>query len=208
MRETPLTPFSQRSIRTGPAPGYNKCSWHAPSFSLHIGLAFTRLLCPHRLQALFVALNDEAGSVRALAISVVGRLAGLNPGYILPAARKHLIQLLNDMEHSPDSRQRQGTLGFGSPVIISLLAERCMFMDDMRLTLSTLPRRERTFAGPPDQGLPTPSAAICVTDPESPCRKAARHPSAANHCGHRHSPQQSSPCPRCNLICSLVPAAM
>ena len=63
----------------------------------------------HRLQALFVALNDEAGSVRALAISVVGRLAGLNPGYILPAARKHLIQLLNDMEHSPDSRQRQGT---------------------------------------------------------------------------------------------------
>lgn len=63
---------------------------------------------PCRLQALFVALNDEAGSVRALAISAVGRLAGLNPGYILPAARKHLIQLLNDMEHSPDSRQRQG----------------------------------------------------------------------------------------------------
>ena len=55
-----------------------------------------------------MALNDEAGSVRALAISAVGRLAGLNPGYILPAARKHLIQLLNDMEHSPDSRQRQG----------------------------------------------------------------------------------------------------
>ena len=63
-----------------------------------------------RLQALFVALNDEAGSMRALAISVVGRLASLNPGYILPAARKHLIQLLNDMEHSPDSRQRQGKL--------------------------------------------------------------------------------------------------
>lgn len=66
------------------------------------------MLC--RLQALFVALNDEAGSVRALSISVVGRLASLNPGYILPAARKHLIQLLNDMEHSPDSRQRQGML--------------------------------------------------------------------------------------------------
>ena len=48
--------------------------------------------------------------MRALAISVVGRLASLNPGYILPAARKHLIQLLNDMEHSPDSRQRQGKL--------------------------------------------------------------------------------------------------
>ena len=69
------------------------------------------MLCRRRrLQALFVALNDEAGSMRALAISVVGRLASLNPGYILPAARKHLIQLLNDMEHSPDSRQRQGQL--------------------------------------------------------------------------------------------------
>ena len=57
-----------------------------------------------------MALNDEAASMRALAISVVGRLASLNPGYILPAARKHLIQLLNDMKHSPDSRQRQGRL--------------------------------------------------------------------------------------------------
>ena len=62
------------------------------------------------LRALFVALNDEYGSVRGLAVGVVGRLAGLNPAYILPAARKHLMQLLNDMEHSPDSKQRQGGL--------------------------------------------------------------------------------------------------
>ena len=55
-----------------------------------------------------MALNDESGSVRALAVGVVGRLAGLNPAYILPAARKHLMQLLNDMELSPDSKQREG----------------------------------------------------------------------------------------------------
>ena len=60
------------------------------------------------LRALFVALNDESGAVRGLAVGVVGRLAGLNPAYIMPAARKHLMQLLNDMEHSPDSKQREG----------------------------------------------------------------------------------------------------
>lgn len=55
-----------------------------------------------------MALNDESGAVRALAVGVVGRLASLNPAYILPAARKHLMQLLNDMGHSPDSKQREG----------------------------------------------------------------------------------------------------
>ncbi|KAK9806315.1 hypothetical protein WJX72_010074 [[Myrmecia] bisecta] len=59
------------------------------------------------LRALFVALNDEAGVVRALAIRVVGRLAHRNPAYVMPALRRHLMQLLNDMDHSPDSRQRE-----------------------------------------------------------------------------------------------------
>ena len=64
------------------------------------------LLCS--LRALLVALNDESGTVRALAIGALGRLAGLNPAYVLPALRKHLMQLLSDMDHSPDSRQREG----------------------------------------------------------------------------------------------------
>ncbi len=55
-----------------------------------------------------MALNDEAGVVRALAIRVVGRLAPRNPAYVMPALRRHLMQLLNDMDHSPDSRQREG----------------------------------------------------------------------------------------------------
>jgi hypothetical protein len=57
---------------------------------------------------LFVALNDEAVAVRALAVGVVGRLAAFNPAHVLPALRRHLMQLLNDMDHSPDSRQREG----------------------------------------------------------------------------------------------------
>jgi len=60
------------------------------------------------LRALFVALNDEAVAVRALAVGVVGRLAAFNPAHVLPALRRHLMQLLNDMDHSPDSRQREG----------------------------------------------------------------------------------------------------
>ncbi len=37
-----------------------------------------------------------------------GRLAGRNPAYVNPALRRHLLQLLTDMEHSPDSRLREG----------------------------------------------------------------------------------------------------
>ncbi len=55
-----------------------------------------------------MALNDEAGVVRALAIRVVGRLAGRNPAYIMPALRRHLMQLLSDMDHLPDSRHHEG----------------------------------------------------------------------------------------------------
>ncbi|KAI8476695.1 MAG: hypothetical protein J3K34DRAFT_222028 [Monoraphidium minutum] len=57
------------------------------------------------LRPLFVALNDESVAVRATAVRLVGRLAGWNPAYVAPALRRHLLQLLTDMEHSPDSRR-------------------------------------------------------------------------------------------------------
>ena len=59
------------------------------------------------LQPLFVALNDESVAVRATAVRLVGRLAAWNPAYAAPALRRHLLQLLSDMEHAPDSRQRE-----------------------------------------------------------------------------------------------------
>lgn len=62
------------------------------------------------LRALFIALNDESASVRALAIRLAGRLAPRNPALVLPTLRNHLQQLLADMERSPDSRQREGEL--------------------------------------------------------------------------------------------------
>jgi hypothetical protein len=56
------------------------------------------------LRALFVALNDESFAIRAISIGLVGRLAQRNPAYVNPALRRHLLQLLTDMECSPDSR--------------------------------------------------------------------------------------------------------
>jgi phosphatidylinositol kinase/protein kinase (PI-3 family) len=58
------------------------------------------------LRALFVALNDESKDVRATAVQLVGRLASWNPAYVAPALRRHLLQLLTDMDNSPDSKQR------------------------------------------------------------------------------------------------------
>lgn len=53
-----------------------------------------------------MALNDESKDVRATAVQLVGRLAAWNPAYVAPALRRHLLQLLTDMDHSPDSKQR------------------------------------------------------------------------------------------------------
>ena len=59
------------------------------------------------LQASFNALNDEAFSVREIAIELVGRLASLNPAYVLPALRRLLLQLLTDLEYSADSKHKE-----------------------------------------------------------------------------------------------------
>uniref|UniRef100_A0A7R9YR22 Serine/threonine-protein kinase TOR n=1 Tax=Chlamydomonas euryale TaxID=1486919 RepID=A0A7R9YR22_9CHLO len=59
------------------------------------------------LRSLFVALNEESCVVRSLAIRLVGRLADRNPAYVSPALRRHLLQLLNDMEHSPDTKHKE-----------------------------------------------------------------------------------------------------
>jgi FKBP12-rapamycin complex-associated protein len=37
--------------------------------------------------------------VRELAITMAGRLADHNPAYVLPALRRHLLQLLTDLQY-------------------------------------------------------------------------------------------------------------
>ena len=86
-----------------PSPGTSiACSVPAAAF-LH-----NPCVLPCSLRPLFVVLNDEYVVVQALAIRVVGRLANSNPAYVMPALRRHLMQLLNDMDCSPDLRQREG----------------------------------------------------------------------------------------------------
>ncbi|XP_011088032.1 serine/threonine-protein kinase TOR [Sesamum indicum] len=57
--------------------------------------------------AVFAALNDEDFEVREFAISVAGRLSEKNPAYVLPALRRHLIQLLTYLKQSADSKCRE-----------------------------------------------------------------------------------------------------
>lgn len=71
-----------------------------PATDSHLGQADT-------LRALFVTLNDESPEVRLIAIRLVGRLAPRNPAYALPALRRHLLQLLAELEHSTESRMRE-----------------------------------------------------------------------------------------------------
>ncbi|XP_057821315.1 serine/threonine-protein kinase TOR isoform X2 [Cryptomeria japonica] len=76
--------------------------------SLHANGGFDEFLAQaDSLRAIFIALNDEAFEVRELAISMAGRLSERNPAYVLPALRRHLVQLLTDLEHSTDSKRRE-----------------------------------------------------------------------------------------------------
>ncbi|GFP88661.1 serine/threonine-protein kinase tor [Phtheirospermum japonicum] len=59
------------------------------------------------LTAVFAALNDEHFEVREFAISVAGRLSEKNPAYVLPALRRHLIQLLTYLKQSADIKCRE-----------------------------------------------------------------------------------------------------
>ncbi|KAK6945935.1 Phosphatidylinositol 3-/4-kinase, catalytic domain [Dillenia turbinata] len=59
------------------------------------------------LSAIFAALNDEDFEVREYTISLAGRLSEKNPAYVLPALRRHLIQLLTYLEQSADSKCKE-----------------------------------------------------------------------------------------------------
>ncbi|XP_058007343.1 serine/threonine-protein kinase TOR isoform X4 [Hevea brasiliensis] len=74
---------------------------HSIFSSLHGNRGFDDYLAQaNSLSAVFAALNDEDFDVREYAISVVGRLSEKNPAYVLPALRRHLIQLLTYLDQS------------------------------------------------------------------------------------------------------------
>ncbi|XP_047315173.1 serine/threonine-protein kinase TOR isoform X1 [Impatiens glandulifera] len=76
--------------------------------SLHGDCGFDDFLAQaDSLSAIFAALNDENFEVREYAISTAGRLSEKNPAYVLPALRRHLIQLLTYLEQSADNKCRE-----------------------------------------------------------------------------------------------------
>lgn len=70
------------------------------------------------IRTLFFALNDEDFSIREVAISIIGRLAGHNPAYVIPALRKTLIQMLTELEYSDVARNKEE-----SAKLLSLLVQ-------------------------------------------------------------------------------------
>ncbi|KAJ4716092.1 Serine/threonine-protein kinase TOR [Melia azedarach] len=81
---------------------------HSIFSSLHGNRGFDDFLAQaDSLSAIFAALNDEDFDVREYAISVAGRLSEKNPAYVLPALRRHLIQLLTYLEQSADNKCKE-----------------------------------------------------------------------------------------------------
>lgn len=76
--------------------------------SLHENGSFDEFLAQaDSLRSIFVALNDEDFVVREFAISMAGRLSEKNPAYVLPALRRHLIQLLTYLDQSADTKCKE-----------------------------------------------------------------------------------------------------
>lgn len=74
---------------------------------------------PESLSALFVTLNDEVFEIRELAIITIGRLSAMNPAYVMPSLRKTLVQLLNELEHSGMSRNKEQSARMLDHLIVS-----------------------------------------------------------------------------------------
>ncbi|KAG8728353.1 phosphatidylinositol kinase- protein kinase tor1, partial [Ceratobasidium sp. 428] len=68
---------------------------------------------------LFIAANDEVFANRDLAVKHIGRLAALNPAYVMPMLRKTIIQLLNEVEYSIVSRRKEESAKLLSELITS-----------------------------------------------------------------------------------------
>ncbi|GHJ88255.1 hypothetical protein NliqN6_4657 [Naganishia liquefaciens] len=59
------------------------------------------------VRSLFIAMNDEVFRNREVAITIIGRLAALNPAYVMPSLRKSLIQLITELEYTTARKQKE-----------------------------------------------------------------------------------------------------
>lgn len=65
---------------------------------------FDPFLCQaHHIRTIFLLVNDDVLQIRIDAIAVLGRLAVLNPAYVLPGLRATLLRLLVELQYGADA---------------------------------------------------------------------------------------------------------
>lgn len=52
------------------------------------------------LSLLQMSINDEVFEIRELGICIIGRICALNPAYVMPFLRQHLLNYLNELENA------------------------------------------------------------------------------------------------------------
>ena len=62
------------------------------------------LAAPENIRSLFLAINDGDFEVRQAAIVILGRLTNINPAYVFPPLRKLLLNLMESIKSSEDSK--------------------------------------------------------------------------------------------------------
>ncbi|KAJ1680336.1 phosphatidylinositol kinase- protein kinase tor1 [Spiromyces aspiralis] len=58
------------------------------------------------IQSLMLILNDQQFRLRKIALTIIGRLTSKNPGHITASLRKVVTQLITQLEHSLDYREK------------------------------------------------------------------------------------------------------
>lgn len=61
----------------------------------------------HHLQTLFLLLADESFDMKLQAMSLLGRLAALNPASVLPPIRIHLMRLISEIVNYPKQKSKE-----------------------------------------------------------------------------------------------------
>ncbi|CAL4086221.1 unnamed protein product, partial [Meganyctiphanes norvegica] len=84
----------------------------------------SHLAQPENLNALIYALSDEVFEIRVYAISILGRLSGINPAYVHPFLRKALLKILDELDYSGIGRNRE----LSAHMLCHLIANAPRFM--------------------------------------------------------------------------------
>lgn len=79
----------------------------------HLDSSFDpQLAQPDNMRLLFMVLNDEVFAIQMEVIRIIGRLATVNPAYVVPSLRKTLLELLTKLKYSnmPRKKEESATL--------------------------------------------------------------------------------------------------